>query len=211
MDCIRHAARLAPFPSPFARLAVIEPGDPSRRDVESFVHAVYLARFGARIRHFLPTLIAYYDQTDRLVAAVGLRSASRAPLFVEQYLSAPIETVLLAHGFATNGRSAIVEAGNFAAISPGTARELILQLTHVLASAGQETVAFVATQQLRNAFGKLRLPLHELAIALPEAVGASAEEWGSYYATRPRLMCGVLTSAHALGARPRPTSMGSAS
>ena len=89
-------------------------------------------------------------------------------------------------------RRRVVEVGNFAATSPGIARELILQLALTLQAAGMDWVLLVATQQLRNAFERLRLPMLELAEARAERLGDAGADWGRYNDARPRLICGNL-------------------
>ena len=61
-----------------------------------------------------------------------------------------------------------------------------------LQAAGMDWVLLVATQQLRNAFERLRLPMLELAEARAERLGDAGADWGRYYDARPRLICGNL-------------------
>lgn len=197
MHWIRPHVALAPFPGRFARVALFGPDDAGRHAVEAFVAAVYLARYQARLRRFFPHLIAYYDDQEHLVAAVGLRSADEGQLFAEQYLAAPIETVMAQRGIARVTRDAVVEVGNFAAVTPGIARELILQATCILSSAHRPWVLFVATQQLRNAFQRLHLSPIELADATADRLVDHGSDWGDYYASRPRLMCGNVAQGNA--------------
>jgi len=65
-----------------------------RREVEQFIHDVFAQTYGANVQHFMPELVALRDETGELVAAFGLRKAANSPLFLEQYLDAPIETVM---------------------------------------------------------------------------------------------------------------------
>ncbi len=203
MHWIRPHIELAPFPGRFARVALYGPEDDGRAAVEAFISTVYFTRYHARLRGFLPHLLAYYDDQNRLMAAVGLRSADEGRLFCEQYLASPVETVMAQRGIARAARTDIVEFGNFAAVTPGTARELILQVTCMLSAARRPWVVFVATQQLRNAFRRLHLSPIELAAASAEHLVDQDSDWGDYYASQPRLMCGNVAhgKAYLHGAR----------
>ena len=199
MHWIRPHVSLAPFPGRFADVRLVDPVDPRREAVERFIADVYLHRFGARLRSFLPHLLAYEDSAGRLVAAVGLRSGGEGDLFVEQYLDAPIESAMRQRGITRAvDRRAVVEVGNFAATTPGIARELIVQLAHLLHEARMDWVLFVATQQLRNAFQRLHLSTVELAEARADHLRELCSDWGDYYASRPRLMCGNVAEGMAL-------------
>lgn len=197
MHWIHPHVTLAPFPGRFARVALFGPEEAGRHFVEAFISSVYLARYRARLRSFMPHLLAYYDDEGQLVAAVGLRSADEGRLFAEQYLAAPIETVMAQRGIAWITRDAVVEVGNFAAVTPGIARELILQITCMMSSARRPWVLFVATQQLRNAFQRLQLSPIELAEASADRLVDKGSDWGDYYTSRPRLMCGNVAQGRA--------------
>jgi Thermostable hemolysin len=64
-------------------------------------------------------------------------------------------------------RERIAEVGNVASHTPGDAREVIVRLTDLLHGEGMRWVLFVATQQLRNTFDRLRLATVLLAPADP--------------------------------------------
>lgn len=201
-------SRLAPIPGRFASVRVLQPDNPRRAQAERYIARVYRQRYGAELKTFLPHLLEFHDGDGRRVAAVGLRLASEGPLFAEQYLQAPAEQVVSARGIGPVSRDAIAEAGNFAADTPGSARELIQQLTWMLHAARTEWVLFVATRQLRNAFDRLHLSPFELAEAHPECLAGDGSDWGDYYASQPRVMCGNVTAGHAFlqrqGSTPAP-------
>ncbi|WP_367382105.1 thermostable hemolysin [Stenotrophomonas cyclobalanopsidis] len=190
MDTIPLPIPLAPHPGRFAEAALITPDHPQRGEVEAFIAATYRQRFGADVRSFMPQLLAYRDTRGQLVAAVGLRNAASDALFVEHYLDDPVEEVLGQRLHSAPRRDQIAEVGHFAASTPGVARELIVQLAWVLNAAQVDWVLFVATQQLRNAFVRLHLAPMDLVAARAERMGSGAADWGRYYETQPRLMCG---------------------
>ncbi len=180
--------------STFASADCIDQGHPQRAEIEAFITAVYRRRYGAELDAFLPLLLAFRDAAGTLVAAVGMRRASAGRLFVESYLHLPAERVIAAHARAAVRRAALVEIGNFAALTPGAARELIATLIPLLQGAELRWVVWVATRQLRNAFERLALTTHSLGPANPERLGAAANRWGSYYAAKPELLYGDLGS-----------------
>ncbi|WP_164279862.1 thermostable hemolysin [Stenotrophomonas indicatrix] len=197
MDTIPQPIPLAPHPGRFAEASLIGRDHPDRRTVEAFIARIYDERFGADVRTFMPHLLAYRDTQGELVAAVGMRRASEGALFVEHYLDAPVETALAGRLPAAPGRPQIAEVGHFAASTPGVARELIVQLAWLLGAAQVDWVLFVATQQLRNAFVRLHLAPIELAVARAERMGEGAADWGRYYQSQPRVMCGNIREGNA--------------
>lgn len=182
---------------PWARYERVETGDPSRGEVEHFIGHVYRVRYGARLRSFLPHLLAFRDDAGRLQAAVGLRTGSEGPLFVEQYLDGPAEAAIAAHGRGTATRSEMVEVGNLAALRGGDARALIVHLAGTLHAAGLRWVLFTATRQLRNAFDRLHLDTVVLAEADRSRLQGDGTDWGRYYEVRPQVLFGDLAAAQA--------------
>lgn len=198
----RLTARLA---RPWAQCRVVEPDAADRAEVEAFIAHVYLARYGARLRSFLPHLLAFRDADGRLLAAVGLRTGSDGALFVEQYLDAPAEAIIAASVGRTVSRGELVEVGNLAALSAGDARALIVHLTGALHAAGLRWVLFTATRQLRNAFDRLHLATVVLADADRARLHDDGTDWGRYYEVQPQVLFGDLAAGHAfLQARATP-------
>lgn len=170
-----------------------------RPSLEQFIASRYQQIHGARLRHFLPRLFGAVDGGGTLVAAYGVRVADSGPLFLEQYLDAPIEACALARFGRRAARARIVEIGNLAGATPGALRALIPAVTAWLLAEGHEFIAFTGAAPLRNAFGRLGLPLCELATArvdcLPEDERA---DWGQYYALNPAVMLGDIGAGRRL-------------
>ena len=184
-------------PEAAVSMAHIGPDHPQRDEVEAYIARIYRERHAARLAAFLPHLLAWRDVTGRLQAAAGLRAGGEGPLFVEQYLDMPAEAAVAAVAGVPVTRGRIVEVGNFAAAGAGEARALILRLTVRLHAAGFRWVLFAATRQLRNAFDRMHLATVELAEADPQRLAPTATDWGRYYETHPRLMCGDIAAGHA--------------
>lgn len=201
------------FPSILPQSQMVGPQDPRRHEVEQFIADVYRNRYGASLHAFLPHLLAFRDGQGQLVAAVGMRVGSEGPLFVEQYLDEPAQALLSHREIACVGRDRIAEIGNFAATTPGVARELIVRLTDMLHAARVRWVLFAATQQLRNTLDRLHLVTVDLGEASPGRLTGDASQWGSYYQARPKVVCGNVAAGRAFlhqalkqDARPRTDS-----
>jgi hypothetical protein len=191
-------AATAPGPEQrgFANGTLIETDDARRAETEAFIAQVYRARYDAELIRFLPHLLAFGNAAGGLQAAVGLRSGNEGRLFVEQYLHEPAEAAVAAVIGRAVPRDQLVEVGNFAALSAGDARELILHLTHWLHAAGFRWVLFSATRQLRNAFDRLHLATVELAEARASQLVDDCNQWGHYYDAQPKLMFGDIAAGH---------------
>lgn len=173
---------------PAAGLRLVDAADPRRAEVEAFIHRVYAERFGADVQQFAPQLVAL-DDAQGLVAAAGFRAAASAPLFLERYLSAPVEQLL---GVP---RQRIVEVGQLAASRAGEGRRLILQMGLLLAQQGFNWVVSTLTAELRQLFLRLGVAPLALGVADPERLGDEAACWGSYYEHRPVVLAGHLDAA----------------
>lgn len=142
----------------------------------------------------MPEIVALL-RNGAVEAAAGCRSAAQGPLFLEQYLDAPIEARIRQLAGQPTARSSIVELGQLAASRPGAGVALMLRLAHHLSSRGYAWVVFTATAELRGIFVRLGLPLFALAEAAPERLGDQAATWGRYYEHRPLVVCASLGEA----------------
>lgn len=169
-------------------------GGPSRSAVESFIRVVYRQRFGARVPGFMPRLLSRHSGDERVLAAVGYRVAQE-PLFLEQYLDAPVETLIAAHAAVPPCRDQIAEVGHLASRVCGEGRHLMLDLALQLEGLGIRWVVCTITEELGHLFTRMGLtPLH-LGYADPQRLGAAAADWGSYYTHHPAVVAGHLPSA----------------
>ena len=170
------------------------PSTPAQRaDLEGFIARRFERAYGASLTHFLPHLLGLHDAEGRWLAAIGYAGAAEAPLFLEQYLDAPVEDILARKLGRPVARESVVEVGNLAAVRAGLARVLIPALAKRLRRHGFEVAVFTATRELRNAFGRLRLGPLVLAPADPARLREGAADWGSYYAHAPTVMGGRIS------------------
>ncbi|WP_374658685.1 thermostable hemolysin [Inhella sp.] len=193
---------LALSPTPAVMPLQLVPAEhPQRAEVEAFIRAIYAERFGARVQHFAPMLVAQFD-AEGLAAAAGFRAAEHGPLFLERYLDAPVESLL-----QLPARRGIVEVGHLAARRAGEGRRLILQMGPLLAQQGVRWVVSTLTEELRHLFLRLGVAPLALGVADPQRLGVEAADWGDYYAHHPVVLAGSLDTALQVLARRRATAL----
>jgi hypothetical protein len=188
----------ADFQEHLARLFHVEEHLGQRRtEVEAFIAARFAEMHGAQISHFMPRLLSLRSKRGDLIAAFGLRAAQASPLFLENYLNQPVESVLQARLSRPIERREIIEVGHLSALYPGAARWLIVAVTALLQREGYRWVTFTGTAGLRNGFHRLGLRPVELGEAmlehLPEPQRAA---WGRYYDHGPKVMAGDIAHGY---------------
>jgi hypothetical protein len=107
---------------------VLRPGDPGRAAAEGFIAAAYARAYGGVIRTHYPLLLAVSNGEGVVRAAAGVRLAADAPLFLEQYLDAPVEAVASTALGRVVSRRSIGEIGNFASDHCAASARLFLAL-----------------------------------------------------------------------------------
>jgi AcrR family transcriptional regulator len=186
---------------PTAELSVYGRQTLGRAEVEAFVQSVYAEHYGATIREFAPVLLALRDAQGVLVAAVGYRCAALGPLFLERYLDAPVEQLLLGPQTPGDARSGMVEVAHLAALRPGEGRRMMAELGRHLAQQGTHWVISTVTRELRHLFLRMGIAPLALGVADPERLGERALDWGTYYHHEPVVLAVVLAQTQRL--RPR--------
>jgi Thermostable hemolysin len=159
-------------------------GDTARQDLAAFVQAAFARQHGAQVRTFMPVLIGLWAPDGAIAGVAGYRPAAAGPLYLEQYLQQPIETRL---GPGVR-RADIGEIGNFACRDCVTARSMMEVLAEFLFSRDHDWAVFTATRQVRRIMAGIGIGLTELAPAAAACVSLSADDWGRYYATDPRVV-----------------------
>lgn len=189
------------------QLQPVRAGESSRAELEAYVQARFAAKHGAEVRTFMPTLISFRDRQDELRGVAGIRSAAEGALYLEQYLDQPIETSLQAgvqlHSIDRGGarairRDEIVEVGNLAGASCRAAVRMVAQLPVFLMQRKYSWIVFTATSAVRQILEGFGAPLIELGRADATHVAGSADAWGRYYETDPRVFAGYLPDADRL-------------
>ncbi|QGZ38150.1 thermostable hemolysin [Pseudoduganella flava] len=173
------------------------PGHPERASLQAFIAAGFAQAYGAQVRHFCDTLVGCRGPDGSWAAALGYTLGRDGRFFLEQYLDKPVEEAIARLAGVPVGRASIVEVGNLTARSAGAARQLIGLMTHHLHGQGLRWVTFTATRALLNSFTRLRLQPAVLGDADPTRLPGGAADWGTYYATSPKVMFGNIGSGHA--------------
>jgi hypothetical protein len=167
----------------------------ARAAAEALIRRVYQDTYAARISEFLPLLLELRGKGDA-AAVLGMRPARAGePLYLEHYLERPIEQEIAARTGRPVLRGDIVEIGNLAASAPGLSAPLFLVMAAALAAAGYRWLAFTATPHVEKMVAKMNYAPLSLCDVDVGRLGERARQWGSYYATRPRVMCCDLVAA----------------
>lgn len=167
--------------------------DPGRVELERFIHQRFASVHQADVQEFLPELLALHDSQGQLIAAAGLRAASSGPLFLEHYLDEPLDVAVSRLAGTALTRDCMVEVGNLASLSAGSARTLIIAVTWLLAARGLRWVAFTGAATLINSFSRLGLVPTPLASANADRLGTRMDAWGTYYAQHPQVFAGNIS------------------
>jgi hypothetical protein len=186
------AGVVEPHPEIGSRLVLHGRGSPRRAELESFIRSEYREHFDADVREFMPTFLALHDATDRIVAAVGCRSAALEPLFLEIYTDKPIESMIAERAAVRIPREQIVEIGSLACRDARSAMAIIRALAPYLINAGFSWVAFTGADTVVRVLRRLRLLPIALCVADSSRLGAARAAWGSYYEHDPVVMAGRL-------------------
>lgn len=167
---------------------------PDRPELEAFIGAAFRRQHGATVHCYLPLLVSLRDAGGELAGVAGYRHGSEGPLYLEQYLAGPVETVIARQtGSATVARPAIAEIGNFACRDCATAATMMSVLAELLREQRHDWVVFTATRTVRGIMRRMGLRLAELARAERSCLVA-ADDWGRYYEQDPRVMLGYVPS-----------------
>lgn len=177
--------------SPTQQLTLCPGDDPRRPALEALIQGAFERQHGARIQHFMPSLVGLWGAAGSPVGAAGLRSANQASLFLENYLDKPVEIELAAVAGEPVQRSEIVEVGNLAGVTCRAACRLVVALPPLLLSQGHRWIVFTATDTVRGVLNRLGAPLLEIATARSERA-PRGDHWGHYYSHDPRVMAGYL-------------------
>ncbi len=154
------------------------------KGVEDFIVQTYAKAYGAKIGVHYPILMSMRDEAGTILAALGFRYATDGPLFLEQYLSHPVEDILDAP------RSAITEIGNLASSGGGASIFLFAALSAYLDGKGQAHAVITGTNFIEKRLRALGLRPIRLSAANPDLLLQKDENWGTYYDTAPHVLAG---------------------
>lgn len=162
------------------------PATPTAEAIIGFIQRRFFLAYGALPELRIPRLLALTSAHGALLAAVGVRNAGRERLFLEDYLDAPAERLIVSDGSVR--REELAEIAHLAGVEAGVSRFLFAGLTLWLYDNGYRWIAFTGTEQLRNSFRKLGVATQVVAAADPARLPDSGVGWGKYYQHRPVVM-----------------------
>ncbi|WP_372994917.1 thermostable hemolysin [Marinobacter sp.] len=163
----------------------IRPGTAMAETVSGFIRRRFQQAYGAEPSLRIPALLALTTAQGSLLAAVGVRNAALETLFLEDYLSVPVESVMPVAGVE---RHRIAEIAHLAGVEAGISRFLFASLSVWLDGAGYDWVVCTGTDQLRNSFHRLGIATKVLAAADPSRLPDGGAGWGRYYDHHPVVM-----------------------
>lgn len=166
------------------------PGSPEYHELSRLIQSIFNKSYSADISVSYPQLLAVYDTDGRARSALGMRGAGEEKLFLERYLSQPVEQAVHTLTGITLPREKIAEAGNLASTSMISLRNLMLALSVALIQDGYDYILFTGTEGLKRYLELLGLKPVVYAPADPKQLGDEAASWGRYYDTHPKVMGG---------------------
>lgn len=183
------------LPTPFPRAVVADVDHPRRGDLERFIAGRFAAAFDARVGIDYPLLAGLFGADGQVLAATGVRFAEAAPLFLEQYLDAPVQTALERTFGQPIARTDVVEIGSFASDDPAWSLALFGMLPAWLSGACFRRFAVATLRpELAKTLGRSGFALQTLAPADPERLAGDPTSWGRYYAGRPQVYAGRIAA-----------------
>lgn len=177
-------------------LALIPRQHEARKVTEQYIADKFAQVHQAHIEHFLPYLISV-KHAGQPAAAIGIQPGHQGAMFLEQYLTNPVEQQIAALEKQPVSRDQIVEIGNLVVSYKPAGFMLFLIIASALSQAGFKWMTFTATPVVEKMIQRLGYSPYHLAEAKADCLGEAAEQWGQYYARQPRVMVGNLDDAQA--------------
>ncbi|MUG31410.1 thermostable hemolysin [Psychrobacter sanguinis] len=189
---------------------------------QEFIAKVYEVSHGAKLSYFMPLLFSGFNGPNtaptatstltqnafgtnasalNLSVAIGIKPVTRSPVFLEQYLNAPIDVAIAQFAGSPIARERIVEIGNLASQSAGNARLMIAFLVFYLSALSKPVGQSVATTKadwavctgtnaVRHILSSMGIESHVVAKATIDAITSKEQQasWGSYYDNNPLVL-----------------------
>lgn len=190
-QCAPGSPELTPLLQSSGRLlCAVEPRTDTENAITGFIQRRFFQSYGAVPTLRIPQLLAMTSAHGALLAAVGVRQASENRLFLEDYLQAPVETLMVSGGASDQPvhRCELVEIAHLAGVEAGVSRFLFAGLTLWLREHGYRWIVFTGTELLRNSFQRMGIAIQVLAPADPRCLPDGGAGWGRYYDHSPMVM-----------------------
>lgn len=184
---MRSFTRLVP-----TSISIIRREKPERLPVETLIEDAFARSYGSSIASHYPNLMSVHDAHGNVLAAVGFRLAAEETLFLEQYLSQPVELVLKQATALSIPRHELVEIGSLASSGKGASLFLFVALAAYLRQRGFTYAVATATDSMKRAFEFFGFAPIELASADRNVLADRGASWGSYYEKHPKVVAGAI-------------------
>ncbi|MBT1449295.1 thermostable hemolysin [Glaciecola sp. XM2] len=158
--------------------------DDGRHEAQHFIKSGYLKAYNANIEVTSPWLLAINN--GQYKAALGIRPAIET-LFLEQYLSLPVEQVLSLHNKVAM-RSEIAEISNLYSNANKFTIPLFLTTAVSLYCNQYTYMVFSATEHVLTLISKTGISHTLLGKADESLLLHSTNDWGTYYSTNPKVV-----------------------
>ncbi|WP_169566407.1 thermostable hemolysin [Sneathiella limimaris] len=172
------------------RIKLVKDLQQERARITQFIEDIYQQTYQADIKVDYPFLFCLEDAERGIQATAGFRPAADIPLFLEQYLSSPVEEQVLCD------RSEIVEIGNLAGTGQGAATFLFAVMAAYFDHQNFTIAVATGSPFLERRFRQLGLQPRKLAPARQNSLKTTAENWGSYYRSEPYVMAGSISQGY---------------
>ena len=158
--------------------------------LKQFATEIFVDRHGATPCTDYGDWHSINGEADQPLAVLAYRRAAEEALFLETYLSAPIEKLVSGAMGRDVGRAAIVEIGCLAGMPTSALLTLWRDAARALARDHEIAVATL-TIGLRAMFARIGMPFIEIGQADPAKLApGQTDQWGSYYASQPIVCAG---------------------
>lgn len=200
--CNAVETSIPPLPSAL-QFYSFEKNDKGRASIERHILDSYQNKFSASLAHFMPTLVSANLPGQAAHLSFGLSSAHEHALYLENYLSEPIERALSNAVNIQIKRQAVVEIGNLAFSNTATIRDDLIAIAYFCYALGYQYVVCTATRMLRLVFLKAGIKPIFLGDACPDDAPHDGTHWGAYYEAAPQIIGGNIAMGieHLLYAR----------
>lgn len=165
---------------------VFSKGDLSRKDVECFISKGFAKTYSAKVSITMPWLLTIKD--EKYKAALGIRSAKHS-LFIEQYLSEPIEKIIERNNTdSVINRDDIAEIGHLYSNGKRFTLPLLLVTAVSLFCNDYKYMVFSGTEHVLKLIEKTGVNCSFIAEATKEKLTSPQDNWGTYYETNPKVV-----------------------
>lgn len=177
-------AAISFHPSPGFDFKILDQASPKRQSTEQLIQRGFAARYQAMVEVTMPYLICLTKHNN--VAALGFRSGKQT-LFLEQYLSVPVEQVAhFQHREVL--RENIAEIGHLYSNCSKFTVPLFLLTALTLKELGFQHLVFAGNERVIQLVNTVGVSMVHLANASEEQLQTTDNHWGSYYNTNPRVV-----------------------